>query len=92
MRKTSTLPTVKGNRKNRRQAGAAWQSPLMESDNVDTTRFDGEADQLRKDGATVIFAAVDGKIAGLLAIADPVKETTEAAILALQEDGIQWSC
>ena len=62
---------------------------LMESENVDTTRFDGDADQLRKDGATVIFAAVDGNVAGLLAIADPVKETTEAAISALQKDGIR---
>ncbi len=62
---------------------------LMESEGVDTSDFDGEADQLRKDGATVIFAAVDGKIRGLLAIADPVKETTEAAISALQKRGIR---
>merc|ERR1711974_330525 len=35
------------------------------------------------------FCAVDGNVAGLLAIADPVKETTEAAIVALQKDGIR---
>src|SRR5690606_12946860 len=58
---------------------------LMEAENVDTADFESEADQLRQDGATVIFAAVDGKVAGLLAIADPVKETTEAAISALQK-------
>jgi len=62
---------------------------LMESGSVDTSDFEGEADQLRASGATVIFAAVDGKICGLLAIADPVKETTEAAISALQKDGIR---
>ncbi|MFO7527505.1 MAG: heavy metal translocating P-type ATPase [Marinobacter sp.] len=62
---------------------------LLESENVDTADFETEADQLRKDGATVIFAAVDGAVAGLLAIADPVKETTEAAISALQKDGIR---
>jgi len=62
---------------------------LMEAESVDTADFEGEADQLRQDGATVIFAAVDGKVAGLLAIADPVKETTEAAISALQKDGIR---
>jgi Cu+-exporting ATPase len=62
---------------------------LMESESVDTSAFEEEADQLRKDGATVIFAAVDGKICGLLAIADPVKETTEAAIAALQKEGIR---
>ena len=47
-----------------------------------------EADQLRLDGATVIFAAVDGRLAGLLAIADPVKETTPAALAALRQEGI----
>ncbi|MDX1695070.1 MAG: heavy metal translocating P-type ATPase [Ketobacteraceae bacterium] len=62
---------------------------LMESESVDTSDFETEADQLRKDGATVIFAAVDGKICGLLAIADPVKETTKAAISALQKEGIR---
>ncbi|MCL1488839.1 MAG: cadmium-translocating P-type ATPase [Marinobacter sp.] len=62
---------------------------LMESESVDTSAFEEEADQLRKDGATVIFAAVDGSVCGLLAIADPVKETTEAAIAALQKEGIR---
>jgi len=62
---------------------------LIEAENVDTADFESEADQLRQDGATVIFAAVDGKVAGLLAIADPVKETTEAAISALQKDRIR---
>lgn len=62
---------------------------LMESENVNTAEYDGEADRLREDGATVIFAAVDGSVCGLLAIADPVKETTKAAISALQKDGIR---
>ncbi|MGM0639043.1 MAG: copper-transporting P-type ATPase [Pseudomonadota bacterium] len=62
---------------------------LMESENVDASDFEREADQLRQDGATVIFAAVDGKICGLLAIADPIKETTESAISALQKEGIR---
>ncbi|QIB66903.1 heavy metal translocating P-type ATPase [Kineobactrum salinum] len=62
---------------------------LMESEAVDTSAFEHEAEQLRKDGATVIFAAVDRKVCGVLAIADPVKETTEEAISALQKDGIR---
>lgn len=62
---------------------------LMESENVDISASEAEADQLRKDGATVIFAAVDGNICGLLAIADPIKETTKAAITALQKEGIR---
>ncbi|MBS3805058.1 MAG: cadmium-translocating P-type ATPase [Oleiphilaceae bacterium] len=62
---------------------------LMESERVDTSDFEDEADQLREDGATVIFAAIDGQVLGLLAIADPVKETTEAAISALQKEGVR---
>lgn len=62
---------------------------LMESETVDTSDFDHEAEQLREDGATVIFAAVDGRICGLLAIADPVKATTQTAISALQKEGVR---
>jgi Cu+-exporting ATPase len=47
-----------------------------------------DAERLRSDGATVVFAAVDGKLAGLIAIADPVKATTPAAIAALKAKGI----
>ena len=62
---------------------------LMESEGVNTQSQDTHADQLRSDGATVIFASIDGNLAGLLAIADPVKETTEEAIRSLQADGIR---
>ena len=62
---------------------------LMESEGVNTQSQDTHADQLRSDGATVIFASIDGNLAGLLAIADPVKETTEDAIRSLQADGIR---
>ncbi|MCJ8286372.1 heavy metal translocating P-type ATPase [Halomonas sp.] len=62
---------------------------LMESEGVDLSEQSEEAERLRGDGATVIFASVDGRLAGLLAIADPVKETTEAAIRALQTDDIR---
>lgn len=62
---------------------------LMESEGVNTQPQDTHADQLRSDGATVIFASIDGNLAGLLAIADPVKETTEEAIRSLQADGIR---
>ncbi|MFS8152666.1 heavy metal translocating P-type ATPase [Vreelandella titanicae] len=62
---------------------------LMESEGVNTQSQDTRADQLRSDGATVIFASIDGNLAGLLAIADPIKETTEEAIRSLQADGIR---
>jgi len=48
-----------------------------------------EAETLRADGATAIFAAVDGRLAGIIAIADPVKATTAEAIRALQADGVR---
>src|SRR5215510_5338371 len=43
-----------------------------------------EADQLRQDGATVIFIAIDGAAAGVLAISDPIKTTTPDAVTALK--------
>jgi Cu+-exporting ATPase len=48
-----------------------------------------EAERHRGEGATVVFAAIDGKLAGLLAIADPIKATTRDAIDALTSDGIK---
>ncbi len=47
------------------------------------------AEQLRQDGATAIFIAVNGKLAGAFAIADPVKETTPAALEELKAAGIR---
>jgi Cu+-exporting ATPase len=55
---------------------------------VDTAALDGEADKLRRDGATAIFAAVDGKAAGVFAIADPVKASTPETIKALAAEGV----
>lgn len=62
---------------------------LMEFKQVDISAHEAEAEQLREDGATVIFVAVDGRFAGLLAIADPIKATTAEAISALQSVGIR---
>ena len=49
----------------------------------------GRADQLRGDGATVLFMAVDGKLAGVIAVADPIKSSTRAALDDLRRDGIR---
>jgi heavy metal translocating P-type ATPase len=46
------------------------------------------ADALRADGQTVMFVAVDGQMAGLIGVADPIKETTAAALDALRRDGV----
>lgn len=56
---------------------------------VDTKPLDAEAEPLRGDGATVINMAVDGTLAGLLAIADPVKASTPEALKALAAEGIK---
>jgi Cu+-exporting ATPase len=47
------------------------------------------ADELRGDGATALFLAVDGKPGGVIAIADPIKSTTQAALDTLRQDGIR---
>lgn len=56
---------------------------------IDTRALDAEAERMRQDGATVINMAVDGKLAGLFAIADPVKASTPEALRALADEGIK---
>ena len=55
---------------------------------LETAAMDAEADRLRADGASAVYVAVGGHVAGVLAIADPVKETTPAALKALRDEGI----
>jgi Cu+-exporting ATPase len=62
---------------------------IMADAGIDTTGLDASADEMRRDGATAIYVAVDGAAAGLLAIADPVKATTPGAVAALKEAGIR---
>ena len=62
---------------------------IMEEEGVDVTAMTAKAEGLRNDGATVIFTAIDGRLAGLFAIADPIKATTPDAVKALIEDGIR---
>jgi len=47
------------------------------------------AESMRKEGQTAMFVAVDGKVAGLLAVADPIKSTTAEAIEKLHQEGIR---
>ncbi len=62
---------------------------LMTAEGADPGAQESAAEALREEGATVIFAAVDGKLAGLLAVADPVKENSAAAVRSLQESGMR---
>ena len=56
---------------------------------IDTAHLTGQAEQLRADGATAIFIAIDDKAAGIFAIADPVKPSTPETIAALKNLGVR---
>ena len=56
---------------------------------VELGDLEHKADELRSDGATALFLAVDGKPGGVIAIADPIKSTTPAALESLRKDGIR---
>jgi Cu+-exporting ATPase len=62
---------------------------LMQRHGVDVEALASAADEQRGQGATAIYVAVDGRLAGLLVVADAVKKTTPAAIEALRDAGIR---
>lgn len=64
-------------------------SKLMTDSGVDPGTLTMEAEALRTDGQSVMFVAVDNKIAGLIGVADPIKETTPEAIRQLHRENIR---
>jgi Cu+-exporting ATPase len=56
---------------------------------IDISPLAEQADRLREDGATAIFAGVHGKVAGAIAIADPVKASTPEALAGLKAEGVR---
>jgi Cu+-exporting ATPase len=62
---------------------------LFEELHLDAGDLPSLAEALRSDGQTVMLLAIDGKAAGLIGVADPVKESTAEAIRALHEEGVQ---
>ena len=62
---------------------------LMQSEAIDAAVLDGGAERLRTSGATVLYLGVDGRLAGLLAVADPIKASASAALQALRADGMR---
>jgi Cu+-exporting ATPase len=60
---------------------------FLQSLGIDGSALVSAADDLRRDGATVIFAGIDGELAGIFAIADPVKATTAEALARLAKEG-----
>jgi len=61
----------------------------MEAHSVSTAQLVPQAEALRAAGASVMYLAVDGELAGLLAVSDPVKATTPAALAALRAAGLR---
>ena len=68
---------------------ALGNSALMNELGIDPRPIDAGADAHRNEGRGVMLVAIDGKMAGLLVVADPVKDTAGAAIAALHEEGIR---
>ena len=62
---------------------------FLREQGVDTSDLEAAAEQMRGDGATAIFAGIDGVAAAVLAISDPLKETTPQAIAALRAQGLR---
>lgn len=62
---------------------------LMTELGLNMSPLEAEAERLRRDGATAIFASIDGRLAGVLGIADPIKPTTLEAAQALKAVGVR---
>ena len=61
---------------------------LMEGERIDLGDLPERAEALRRDGQTVMFVAIDGRPAGLIGVADPIKATTPEALQLLRESGL----
>jgi P-type Cu+ transporter len=68
---------------------AVGNARLLQNLGVVGTKLESRADEFRHEGATAMFVAVDGRPAGVIAVADPIKPTTPAALASLRTDGIR---
>jgi Cu+-exporting ATPase len=71
------------------QVLALGNEALMSASDVTLESIREQVDELRRQGRTVIFLSVDRKLAGAIAVGDPIKETTPAALAALKADGLR---
>ena len=62
---------------------------LLDEFKIDAGELAAKAEELRVDNQTVMFVAIDGRLAGLIGVADPIKTTTPAAIKQLHAEGIR---
>ncbi len=71
------------------KAVALGNTLLMIEAGIDASALMAQAEALRVEGATAMFLGVDGRLAGVIAVSDPVKETTPEAIRRLRADGVR---
>jgi Cu+-exporting ATPase len=62
---------------------------LIDDLKVNPGELSGKAETMRREGQTAMFVAVDGKVIGIVGVADPIKETTPEAVKKLHEEGIR---
>jgi Cu+-exporting ATPase len=62
---------------------------LLEELGVDVGEFAARADELRRDGQTVVFVAIDARVAGILGVADPIKESAADALRRLHDEKLE---
>ena len=70
------------------RAVALGNARLMDDLGAATDALAGRAEELRGEGQTVVFVAVDGATAGLIGVADPIKDSTPEALRLLHDDGV----
>ncbi|WP_119681928.1 heavy metal translocating P-type ATPase [Indioceanicola profundi] len=68
---------------------ALGNAKLMRAEGVSLAEMEAIADDLRREGATAMYVAINGAPAGVVAVADPIKESTAAALAALKADGVR---
>ena len=71
------------------RAVALGGAPMMAEHGIDLGPLAGAAEAMREQGATAVFAAVDGRLWGVIGIADPIKATTPDAVRALKAEGVR---
>ena len=71
------------------RAVALGNAAMMQEMSLDTSDAEASADALRIEGKTAMFIAVDGALAGIVAVADPIKDSTAQAIKELHAEGLQ---
>jgi len=71
------------------RAVALGNKALMSDLGIDPAPLSDRAESIRDDGQTVMFVALDGRLAGIVGVADPIKESTPEALRSLQKEGIR---